>query len=113
MLKLHFGHLDGESPNPNVWFKNAFDFKNIVDDFAKEAIRIIDKSEVIDRYCIMSPYLGTINPNDLSTGVKCVLILRYTDKIINLLNCGDNCLELIKRISLEKDITVGMSRFVT
>ena len=60
----------------------------------------------------MSPYLGTINPNDLSTGVKCVLILRYTDKIINLLNCGDNCLELIKRISLENDITVSMSRFV-
>lgn len=112
MLKLQFGRIDGELLNPDVWFKNAFDYQLLLTDFSKKAIQSIDKSEVIDAYCIKSPVLGGISPEWLSSGVKCILILKYTDKVINLVNCGDNCFDLIKEISLEKDIQVSTSRFV-
>ena len=55
MLKIFFGDMPEAIYNTEVYFKNVYDDSWITDDFAREVIKKVDKSEVLDSQAIISP----------------------------------------------------------
>lgn len=76
------------------------------DQFVKDMVLDVDKSEVISPYCINSPVLGQIAPSYLSGGVLALILMYKTDNLVNASKCGDNCAKWIQIISKKKDLTI-------
>ncbi|MBR5179590.1 MAG: DUF4869 domain-containing protein [Lachnospiraceae bacterium] len=109
MLNIYFGDMPEAIYNTEVYFVNVYDDKWIVDDFAKEVIKKVDKSEVLDSQAIKSPVLGIISPERLSGGTKTLLLMKnMPDKIFNASTCGDNCAKYILKIARERDLTINL-----
>lgn len=109
MLNIYFGDMPEAVYNTSVYFKNDYEDAWIVDDFVKEMIRDIDKSEVISEGVIDSPVLGKIPPEKLSGGVKTLILLKFEpDEIFNASTCGDNCAKWIVRIADSEDRTINL-----
>jgi hypothetical protein len=79
------------------------------DEFVREIIKDVDKSEVIENEIIESPVLGKITPRQLSGGVKMLILLYEYDDIIDATCCGENCAKWLYEISKKKDITVNLN----
>ena len=109
MLKIYYGTMKEAIFNTAVYFKNAYEDSWITDETAKEMIRDIDQSIVLDNAVIDSPVMGKIAPTSLSGGVKTlILIQNVPDKIFNVSTCGDNCARWILRLAENRDITVNL-----
>lgn len=109
MLRIYFGDKENAVYNTSVFFKNRYEDKWITDAFAREIIKDIDQSEVIDGNSISSPVLGTIPPVQLSGGVKALLLMKnLPGKVFNASNCGDNCAKWILKLAEEKDFTINL-----
>lgn len=109
MIKLWLSSKD-DIFNINQYFNLFYREDWITDDFAVEAIKEIDKSEVIDRNLIISPVLGHIPPEKLSGGVKALLIMRNEkDKIVCENQLGENCMNMLVKLSKIQDVemTIG------
>lgn len=114
MLNIIYGtplQLEKEYDNfiydTRMYFDNTYDDNWITSDFSKEVIKDVDKSEVLDKNCIMSYYDEQIPPTLLSGGVKSLLLMKYDNEIIvNASTCGDNCIKWILKIAEEQDLTV-------
>ncbi len=68
-----------------------------LDDRARDVIKIIDKSEMVDKYYFESRFDGgRLNIDKLSTGCKTALNIMYNpDKIFDISECGENALDVI------------------
>lgn len=109
MLNIYFGDMPEAIYNTEVYFMNVYDDEWIVDDFAKEVIKKVDKSEVLDSQAIKSPVLGIISPERLSGGTKTLLLMKnMPDKIFNASTCGDNCAKYILKLAKERDLTINL-----
>ncbi len=109
MLNIYFGDMPEAIYNTEVYFQNTYEDAWITDDFAKEVIRKIDKSEVLDVQAIRSPVLGIIPPERLSGGTKTLLLIKNCpDQIFNASTCGDNCAGFILKLAKERDITINL-----
>ena len=109
MVRVYFGKRDNAIYNTSVFFKNRFVDSWITDPFAREVIRDVDRSEVLDSNEIESPVLGKITPNQLSGGVKTLILMKnYPGYIFNASNCGDNCAKWILALGKEKDFTINL-----
>lgn len=109
MLKIVFGNETEAIYNTSVYFKNTYMDEWLTDDFSKEMIKDVDKSVVVAPHLIESPVLGPISPQELSGGVK-TLILVYKDKshLFNASNCGDNCAKWLLKMAQTEDITINL-----
>lgn len=112
MLKIHYGLRKGTVTNIDSFFRNSFDAEWFNDDLVKQMVLDVDKSEVISPYCINSPVLGQIAPERLSSGVKALIIMLKTDKIVNASKCGDNCAKWIKKIADIKDVEIDLEHIM-
>jgi hypothetical protein len=84
MLQIYFGNMPEAIYNTEVYFQNVYEDEWIVDDFAKEVIKKIDRSEVMDVQAIKSPVLGIISPERLSGGTKTLLLIKnMPDKVFS------------------------------
>ncbi|MDE5755294.1 MAG: DUF4869 domain-containing protein [Oscillospiraceae bacterium] len=110
MLRVYFGDHPKEIYNTSVYFNNSYQDQWLSDLFARELIRKIDCSEVVDSNVIRNSVLGSFPPTKLSGGVKTLLLLYFEpkSKIFNISTCGDNCAKYILKIAEEKDITVTL-----
>ena len=109
MLRVWFGDRKNAIYNTSVFFKNRYENDWITDDFAKELIRDVDRSEVIDANTISSPVLGNISPLQLSGGVKAVILMKhYPGYTFNASNCGDNCAKWILQLGDEQNFTINL-----
>lgn len=107
MLKIFFGDRENTIENTSVYFRNTYEEKWLLDDFAKMVVKDVDKSEVIGAHSIVSPVLGNISPEYLSGGVKTLLLMKNKPgKVFNASNCGNNCAKWILKIAEEKNITI-------
>lgn len=108
MLKVYFGSLPNEIYVADKYFDINYDPDWLMDEMVKEMIKDIDKSEVVAKNIIESPILGTMPPQWLSGGVKCLIcMLKDTNGFIfNGTNCGDNCSKWILKIAEIKDLTI-------
>lgn len=109
MLNIYFGSMPEAIFNTSVYFDNTYDESWFEDDFARRAIKKIDKSEVIDSRVIDSPVLGIIPPERIAGGTKTLILIKNCpDKIFNASTCGDNCSEFILELADSCDITINL-----
>lgn len=109
MLNIYYGDMPEAIYNTAVYFKNTYEDHWITDSFAKQMIRDVDQSEVIDSGVIDSSVMGKIPPTSLSGGVKTlILIYNEPDKIFNASTCGDNCAKWILQMAKEREVTINL-----
>lgn len=107
MLQIFFGEMPEAVYNTEVYFQNVYEDEWITDDFAREVIRKVDKSEVLDKQAIQSPVFGIISPERLSGGTKTLLLMKnMPDQVFNASICGDNCAPFILKLARERDLTI-------
>ena len=97
MLKLWLKEpMDGSAYvySAKLIFDAEYEPEWLTEDFIKQMILSVDKSEVISGEVISSPVLGTIPPTRLSGGVKTLIMASHDpSRMYNLTSCGDNCAE--------------------
>ena len=109
MLNIRFGDMPEAIYNTSVYFRNSYKDRWITSPFGVSVIKDVDKSEVIDANIIKSPVLGSITPNDLSGGVKTLLLIHYDRQhIFNASTCGDNCAKWILEIAKERKVVINL-----
>lgn len=109
MLRVYFGNKQNAVYNTSVYFKHSYEDSWILDPFVKEMIEDIDRSKVIDSNSIASPVLGNISPNQLSGGVKALILMKnYPGKIFNASNCGDNCAKWLLKLGKTQNFTINL-----
>ncbi len=113
MLKIYLGEMDNVLHNVETYFKNQMDYSWLEDEFAKNVIADVDKSEVVSSHCIISPVLGQIPPTALSGGTKALMLMKYQkERIINASNCGDNCAKWILKLGHMQDLTINLNHIM-
>ncbi len=112
MLSVTFGDMfDAENYiyNTDLYFDNTFQDRWITSDFGKAVIKDVDKSDVVSAHVIESPFLGAITPNELSGGVKTLLLMAFDNsKIFNASTCGNNCAKWILKLGREKKLRINL-----
>ena len=109
MLQIYFGPMPEAIYNTEVYFKNTYEDEWLTDDFAREVIKKVDRSEVLDIHAVKSPVLGIIPPTQLSGGTKTLLLIKNRpDMVFNASNCGDNCAKFILKLAKEQDVTIHL-----
>lgn len=109
MLNIIYGDIKDSIYDTDIYFENTYEEKWITSQLAKDIIKDIDKSDVINAECIKSPVLGQIPPTKLSGGTKTlILIYNEPEQVFNASTCGDNCAKWILKIAQEKDITINL-----
>lgn len=94
--------------NPDKFFNYNYEKEWFSDKDVIDMVKSIDDSDVIAEGVIDSPYLGIIAPQDLSGGVKTLIMMLKTDEKFNATACGDNCAEWILRLAQDKDIFINL-----
>ena len=109
MLSVFFGEMPEAVYNTNVYFQNQYKDSWITKPLSRKMILDIDKSEVVSENLIQSPVLGAISPNQLSGGVK-TLILMANDKghVFNASTCGDNCAKWILQLGAKEKLVINL-----
>ena len=109
MLKVYFGEKENAIYNTSVYFKHSYKDDWMNEDFTKEIVADIDKSEVMGANSIISPVLGNISPLQLSGGVKALILMKhFPGKVFNASNCGDNCAKWILKLAEEQNFTINL-----
>lgn len=109
MLNVYFGDLPDAIYDTDTYFNFTYDDDWLLSDFAREVIRKVDKSEVLDRGAVQSPVFGIIPPERLSGGTKTLLLIwNCPDIVCNASTCGDNCAPFILKMARKKDITINL-----
>ena len=110
MLKIVFGEIPNSIYHPPTYFDNQYEDEWITDPLSVRMIKDIDKSDVIGPHLIESPVLGPISVNEISGGVKTLILMAFDEggKIFNASACGDNCAKWIVEIGRSKDLTINL-----
>ncbi len=109
MLTAYFGDMPEAIYHTSVYFRNVYKEQWITSPFGVEVIKDVDKSDVISANAINSPVLGVISPEQLSGGVKTLLLIRYdSSHIFNASTCGDNCAKWILQMAKGKKIVINL-----
>lgn len=112
-LYIYFGEMPNELAIADGWFDNQLPDEYYVTDFSKRVIKTIDKSDVINENMVDSPVLVCIPMTSISRGAKGLILYRYTDKIVNLVSMGDNCIPILLDILKERGtLTVSTERLI-
>lgn len=109
MLNIYFGEMPDAIYNTAAYFNNTYQEDWLTTDFAREVIKGVDRSEIIDNQLIKSPVLGLIPPEQLSGGTKTLLLIKNCpDMVFNASTCGDNCAKYILKIAKKRDVTINL-----
>ncbi len=108
MLKILFGEAENVLHNVETFFNNQYQYSWLEDPFVVDLIKDVDQSVVESPECIKSPVLRQIPPTRLSGGTKAVILMKYTDRMVNASNCGDNCAPWILKLGEDRDLTINL-----
>ena len=112
-LKIYFGDMPKAIYNTEVFFKNQYQDKWLLDPMTQDMIKSIDRSAVASGKAIDSPVLGIIPPTSLSGGVKTLILIRHQPKkVFNASTCGDNCALWLLKLAQDTDITVNLNHIM-
>lgn len=113
MLYISFNEKEDTLRLVDDYFNFQRDDSWLNDDLVKKMIKDIDKSDVISENLIISPVLGPIPPERLSTGVKALIIMyKVPDIEIWATVCGDNCAKWILEISKIHDVHIVLEHIM-
>ena len=109
VLRVYFGEKENAVYNTSVYFKHSFEDSWMTEQFTKDIVADVDKSEVLEDGTIKSPVLGSLVPQQLSGGVKALILMKhFPGKIFNASNCGDNCAKWILKLGEEQNFTINL-----
>ena len=109
VLHVYFGNMKEAVFATSVYFDNTYEDEWFNDPFVKEMVQDIDRSEVVNAYCVNSPVLGQIPVTKLSGGVKTlILILKDRNRIFNASQCVDNCAKWLLKMSEDEDVYINL-----
>lgn len=112
MLYITFKKSDDVIMGVDGYFNFNYEDEWLSDPVVKQMVLDIDNSEVISNGAIKSPVLGIISPTALSGGVKALILMLKTNRVIWATSCGDNCAKWIIEISKQKDLFICLSHFM-
>ena len=108
MLSIYYGDMPEAIYDTATYFRNVYKPSWITSPLAVEMIKDVDKSKVVSGSVIESPYLGSITPNDLSGGVKTLILIDKDRKhIFNASTCGDNCALWILKMAEKRKVVIN------
>ena len=95
-----------------LFFSGYFKKKWLLDITVQQMIKDIDRTDIVmirNQPIIMSPVLGNITPDELSGGVKGIILMFMLDNIdfipyYKTSIFGDNCFPCILKVAEKKDI---------
>ena len=110
MLSVFFGDMPEAIYNTNVYFNNTYKDRWITSELSCDMIKDVDNSDVVSANLIQSPVLGPITPNQLSGGVKTLILIANdnTGKVFNASTCGDNCAKWILKIAEKNKVVINL-----
>ena len=94
-----------EDENPKLHPKEVFNdlvekMQDItLDLLVQRIVKEIDGCEFIGKGAFKHPYQGIIPINKICTSSKSLILYYFTDYVINLSKCGDNCADLFEYIT--------------
>lgn len=100
---------------PDYWFAEDFKPEWFDDKVVRDIISTIDSNEFIKMLTgkgawksnyIMNGIYGYVDPSDISTGAKSLILLYKTKRPIQTKTLGDNCVPLLVKLGDNKDIVV-------
>ena len=108
MLYIHLGEFKNEYIiDVDLQFNIFKEISWFEDNFVKNVIREIDKSEVVKGEYIESPVWGGMSPEKLSSGCKAVILMKfYPQRVIYATRCGDNCVRSILSLAQQQDVHI-------
>ena len=113
MLKIFCGDMPKAIYNTEIYFKNKYKERWLLDPLAQEMIKSIDKSTVINGKMIDSPFLGLIPPTRLSGGVKTLILIQNEPKtVFNASTCCDKCAKWLLTLAKDRDITINLNHLM-
>ena len=110
MLSIYLGDMKEAVYHPPTYFDNMYEDEWITNSLSVEMILDVDKSAVVGPHLIESPVLGPISPEELSGGVKTLILMALDESnmVFNASACGDNCSKWILKIAEKKDLTINL-----
>lgn len=109
MLSIYYGEMPEAIFDTATYFRNVYKPSWITSSLSVEMIQDVDKSKVISGSVIDSPYLGMITPEQLSGGVKTlILIEKDHNHIFNASTCGDNCAKWILKMAENRKVVINL-----
>lgn len=113
MLNLYFGCLEDELRVADDYFDNHLPDKYYVAAWSKKVIKEVAKATVLNKHKVKSSIWGVMDMKELDRSIKGLIVYRYTDKVVNLVSMGDDCIKaLLDILNYKKDLTVSSLRFV-
>lgn len=104
---------DSYEPVSQDCFDASYEEDWFNDDVVKQIIKDIDNTEVVGWQMMMSPVLGPIPPERLSTGAKTLIMLhKFDDFITSGERLGDNCWNWVFKLSKDKDIILPLNHTI-
>jgi hypothetical protein len=113
MLHIWLGNCNAATYDSDAAFDYYQEPEWFTDPFVKEMVKDVDKTELIGQK-LAYDYMGDpMNPNDLSSGVKCLIVMYKVDNIIMDGNSmGNNCAKWIIEIGKAKDCYMTLVYFM-
>ena len=114
MLHLYLGkRVDMDMVELPHTFIDLYDDSWFDDPLVLEAIADIDLNTTYYGRCRWeSPALGVIGAEQLSGGVKTLLVAYYCDKICPIEYMGENCAKYLKILADKKDMYFSMGQYI-
>lgn len=91
------------------YFDDEYEDEWFRDDYVKMLVKEIDNTSVLDDGSLYNEYLGGIVKQQLSSGVKGLILLYKTDCRIKGERLGDNCWKYVLDIAKNKDIYISLN----
>lgn len=109
MLSIYYGEMPEAIFDTATYFRNVYKPSWITSSLSVEMIQDVDKSKVISGSVIDSPYLGMITPEQLSGGVKTLILIdKDRNHIFNASTCGDNCAKWILKMAEKRKVVINL-----
>lgn len=109
MLKIHFGSLKSEIKSPSGIFMLEQEADWFDDPFVLEMVQDVDNLRLITHREFEHPVFGLCGTQDISGGLKNLILAYKLNRIIDATYCGDNCAKWIMKIAEMKDLHITLS----
>lgn len=109
MLSIYYGEMPEAIYDTATYFRNVYKPSWITSSLSMEMIQDVDQSTVVSGNVIDSPYLGMITPEQLSGGVKTLILIdKDRNHIFNASTCGDNCAKWILKMAEKRKVVINL-----
>ncbi len=112
MLYITFKKTEEVLIYVNNYFDVNYDEEWFQDAFVKDMMRDVCDATVLPCGVIDIKDYGKVAPTQLSVGVKALILMLKTDRVVYATVCGDNCAKWIIEIAKKKDVTICLQHYM-